>query len=158
MSTGRPVPTRIGPCDRGPVDRRSCRGTAHRNRTDDLLITREFHTPKAVDWPASTASTKATQVSQHDQIEVMYAQNTPTPEAARGLDARGSRQVTRHSMPPSHLADDGALSNSGHRCGAHHCPGDRWEFDAQASINAANEARTCADASWARDTLMQPVR
>ena len=28
--------------------------------------------------PASAASTKATQVSQHDQIEVMYAQNTPT--------------------------------------------------------------------------------
>ena len=68
--------------------------------TDDLFITREFHTPRALDWPASTASTKATQVSQHDQIEVMYAKNTPTPEAARGLDARGSRQVARHSMPP----------------------------------------------------------
>jgi hypothetical protein len=49
-------------------------GAAYRNRTDDLFITRELHTPKALNWPASTASTKATQISQHDQIEVMYAQ------------------------------------------------------------------------------------
>jgi hypothetical protein len=45
------------------------------------LLVRELHTRKALRWPASAASTKAIQLGQHDQIEVMYAQNTPTPKA-----------------------------------------------------------------------------
>src|SRR5665647_2773107 len=52
-------------------------GAAYRNRTDDLFITRELHTRRALNWLASAVSTKATQQGQHDQIEVMYAQNTP---------------------------------------------------------------------------------
>jgi hypothetical protein len=59
------------------------RGAAYRNRTDDLFITREFHTRKALHWPASAVSTKATQLGQPDRIEVMYAQNTPTPTQVR---------------------------------------------------------------------------
>jgi hypothetical protein len=54
---------------------------AHRNRPDDLFITRELHTRKALRWPASAASTKAIQLGQPGGIEVMYAQNTPTPKA-----------------------------------------------------------------------------
>jgi len=54
------------------------RGAAYRNRTDDLFITRELHQRKSLSHPASAASTKPTQQGQHDQIEVMYAQNTPT--------------------------------------------------------------------------------
>ena len=49
--------------------------------TNDLFITRELHTRIALGWPASAASTKATQVGHHDQIEVMYAQKAPTPKA-----------------------------------------------------------------------------
>jgi hypothetical protein len=45
---------------------------------DELFITREFHTREALNSSASAASTKATQPGQPDQIEVMYAQNTPT--------------------------------------------------------------------------------
>jgi hypothetical protein len=52
-------------------------GAAYRNQTDDLFITRELHTHKALDWPAIAASTKTTQPGQNDQTEVMYAQNTP---------------------------------------------------------------------------------
>src|SRR5664279_3343663 len=53
-------------------------GAAYRNRTDDLFITRELHTRRALNWLASAASTMATQQGQHDQTEVMYAQNAPT--------------------------------------------------------------------------------
>jgi hypothetical protein len=45
--------------------------------TDDLFITRELHTHKALDWLAIAASAKATQPGQNDQTEVMYAQNAP---------------------------------------------------------------------------------
>jgi integrase len=58
-------------------------GAAYRNRTDDLFTRREVHTRKGPHWSASAASTKATQVSQHDQIDVMYAQDTPTPTQVR---------------------------------------------------------------------------
>jgi hypothetical protein len=50
-------------------------------QTDDLFITRELHTPRALHWPAlsSAVSTKGTPEGQPDQIEVMYDQNAPTP-------------------------------------------------------------------------------
>src|SRR5665647_3158589 len=72
---------------------------AYRNRTDDLFITRELHQRKALNCPAPTASTKATQLNQHDQIEVMYAQKTPT----RTLLAASTytRSKTDAGMPTS---------------------------------------------------------
>jgi len=62
--------------------------------TDDLFITREFHTRKALNSSASAASTKATQPGQPDQIEVMYAQNTPTrtPLVVWTLELNGGRR------------------------------------------------------------------
>jgi hypothetical protein len=48
-----------------------------------LFTTREFHTRKALHWPASAVSTKATQLGQPDRIEVMYAQNAPMPTQVR---------------------------------------------------------------------------
>jgi hypothetical protein len=38
------------------------------------VIKRELHTRKTLNWPASASSTKATQLDQHDQIEVIYPQ------------------------------------------------------------------------------------
>ena len=56
-------------------------GAAYRNRTDDLFSTRDLRTPKALSWPASAASTKATELGQIDRIEVVYVQNAPRPES-----------------------------------------------------------------------------
>jgi hypothetical protein len=70
-------------------------GAAYRNRTDDLFITRELHTRKALNWPASAASTKATQLGQHDRTEVVYVQNAPTHRSRldnyRSINAAGER-------------------------------------------------------------------
>ena len=74
-----PVPIKIRTAGQPPVRALTCGfvGTAYRNRTDDLFITRELHTHKALDWPAIAAPAKATQPSQNNQTEVMYAQNAP---------------------------------------------------------------------------------
>jgi len=70
-------------------------GAAYRNRTDDLIITRELHTRKALNWLASAASTKSTQLGQHDLAEVVYVQNVPTHRSRldnyRSINAAGER-------------------------------------------------------------------
>jgi hypothetical protein len=52
------------------------------------FITRDLPTRKALNWPATPLSTKATQLGQDDRNEVMYAQNTPT-GSTRSSSQRG---------------------------------------------------------------------
>jgi hypothetical protein len=72
-------------CSLGTVRNQPSAVDTLNQQTDDLFITRELHTPKARNWPAFAVSTKATQLSQDDRIEVMYAQNAPTPEPVMPL-------------------------------------------------------------------------
>jgi hypothetical protein len=62
---------------------------------------------KALNWPAPAASTKATQPGQPDRIDIMYAQNTPTPEAARRPEVEAQRQVARLPQLAIQFVDDG---------------------------------------------------
>ena len=78
-------------------------GAACWTRSDDPFITRELHTRKALDRLAIAASTNTTQMSQLDQIEVMYAQNTPTPEA---VSLSQMRPFSERLRPFRHPGDE----------------------------------------------------